>query len=121
MPWSLLRWIAQCFMAFSKMSSIFAANPPGLLPNGDATVVEQVYLQYREDYNSILENCWLFRIVLGDRIGYIHKVISGFYMYLGIPNKFIQGLAMWALEKQRLLFPVRPKMHNLEHLPLAYT
>ena len=62
-------------MAFSKMSSIFAANPPGLLPNGDATVVEQVYLQYREDYNSILENCWLFRIVLGDRIGYIHIYI----------------------------------------------
>ena len=26
------------------------------------------------------------------------------------------GLAHWALESQKLLFPVRPKMHSLEHL-----
>ena len=47
-------------MAFAKMSSVFADNPHGLLPSGDATTVEQVYMQYREDYNSILENRYFF-------------------------------------------------------------
>ena len=28
------------------------------------------------------------------------------------------GLATWSLESGRLLFPVRPKIHQLEHLPL---
>ena len=47
-------------MAFAKMSSVFADNPPGLLPRDDATTVGQVYMQYRENYNSTLENCCLF-------------------------------------------------------------
>ena len=29
------------------------------------------------------------------------------------------GLALWALESGKLRFPVRPKMHSLEHLKLV--
>ena len=34
-------------------------------------------------------------------------------------NLHIQGLANWALSEKRMLFPVRPKMHSLEHLSLS--
>ena len=50
------RWIAECFMSFAKMSTIFASNPAGPLPAQDVSEVEQTYMKYRENYNSGLNS-----------------------------------------------------------------
>ena len=48
------RWIAECFMVFANMSTIFARNPAGPLPAQDLGEVEHAYMCYRENYNSVL-------------------------------------------------------------------
>ena len=78
--------------------------------------IESYYVQYRENYNRILV----------DHLGNVSSpfmltgILYPLHSNLIVLDHIIwqPGLATWSLESGRLLFPVRPKIHQLEHMPL---
>ena len=88
---------------------------------------------YRETYNRVLETLyhlplWLFD---GGCLVYLSnhwcwKGTTKVFFFVGLyfsnvySNQF-RGLSLWALEDRKLRFPVRPKMHSLEHMSLWFS
>ena len=112
-PW---RWLAGCFSAFGKITAIFAAHPAGPLPPEQVTTVETEYMSYREKYNRRLDQ-GLFVFWSHVHIVQGQGDLEQFFCCTAYVSDW--GLALWALAQSRLLFPVRPKMHSLEHLILG--
>ena len=88
------RWLATVCESLSKIATVFAAHGR-YLPDDQLPVLEHHYMLYRDAYDRSLSVTFCQR------------------------GRFQLGLASWAIQANRLLFPVRPKQHLLEHLRLS--
>ena len=92
------------------MSIIFAKNPRGLLPSSDVAEATEGYMRYRRAYNSDL--------AVNKKLMGLNLRIVFFQLWNKCPTT-IDRLVSMGLGVGRLLFQVRPKVHQLEHLQLS--